>query len=259
MGIVKRDESEGVPKYVQLTKILKEKISTGEYQADKPIPTEAELCALYQVSRITVRQAINTLVQEKLLYREQGRGTYILPQKLKRDISRIYSFTNDMLNLGLTPGSILIEQKLVDADSATAERLKLPADDRRVLRLIRLRLANDIPVLYETTIVPRYLCPALAKEDLAHGSLYGILAEKYRLVPVHAEESYEATIMSERHAGLLQCKSLRHQPALSIQRVAFLEDMVPLEYTTSVGRGDRLTFQINMVADDANFQRRFDL
>jgi GntR family transcriptional regulator len=257
--MITRDDSDGVPKYVQLSKILKEKISSGEYLVDKPIPTEAELCALYQVSRITVRQAINTLVQEKLLYREQGRGTYILPQKLTRDISRIYSFTSDMLGLGLTPGSILLEQKIVDADPAVAERLKLPSSDRKVLRLVRLRLANDIPVIYETTIVPRFLCPTLFKEDLAKGSLYGILAEKFKLIPKYAEESYEAVIMSERHAGLLQCKSMRHQPALSIQRIAYIEDMVPLEFTTSVGRGDRLTFLVKMVSDGTNFQRRIDL
>jgi GntR family transcriptional regulator len=259
MDIIKRDDSEGIPKYIQLSKILKEKISSGEYHADQPIPTEKDLCSQYQVSRITVRQAINTLVQENLLYREQGRGTYIQPQKLKRDITRIYSFTNDMLNLGLKPGSILIEQKIVDAEPAIVERLKLPAKDTKVLSLIRLRLANDIPVIYETTLIPRYLCPGLIKEDLVKGSLYQILAEKYKLVPRHAEESYEAIVMTERHAELLQCKSTRHQPALSIQRIAFLEDMTPLEYTTSVGRGDRLTFSIKMAADNANFQRRIDL
>jgi GntR family transcriptional regulator len=259
MDIIKRDDSEGIPKYIQLSKILKEKIASGEYHADSPIPTEKDLCSQYQVSRITVRQAINTLVQEKLLYREQGRGTYIQPQKLKRDITNIYSFTNDMLKLGLRPGSILMEQKIVDAEPEAAERLKLPPKDCRVLRVVRLRLANEIPVIYETTLIPRFLCPQLVKEDLAKGSLYQILGEKYKLVPRHAEESYEAIVMSESQAQLLQCSSTRHQPALSIQRIAFLEDMTPLEFTTSVGRGDRLTFSIKMAADNANFQRRIDL
>jgi DNA-binding GntR family transcriptional regulator len=152
MDIIKRDDSEGLPKYVQLSKILKEKIASGEYQADQPIPTEKDLCSQHQVSRITVRQAINTLVQEKMLYREQGRGTYVLPQKLKRDILKIYSFTNDMQNLG----------------------------------------------------------SRLVEEDLVQGSLYRILAENYNLIPRHAEESYEAVIMSEHYAKLLQCKSTRN-------------------------------------------------
>ena len=259
MDIIKRDDSEGIPKYIQLSKILKEKIASGEYHADQPIPTEKELCSQHQVSRITVRQAINTLVQEKMLYREQGRGTYVLPQKLKRDILKIYSFTNDMQNLGLRPGSTLIEQKIMDADPLVAEKLRLPDDDRTVLSLIRLRLANEIPVIYETTIIPHYLCPRLVDEDLVQGSLYRILAENYDLIPRHAEESYEAIIMSEHHAKLLQCKSTRRQPALSIQRIAYLEDMAPLEYTTSVGRGDRLTLSIRMLADNANFQRKIDL
>ncbi|MBV5330174.1 MAG: GntR family transcriptional regulator [Chlorobium sp.] len=254
-----RDDSNGIPKYIQLAKILKDQILAGVFRDDEQIPTEQSLCERYQVSRITVRQAINTLAQEKLLYREQGRGTFVQPKKLKRDITKVYNFTDDMIHLGLKPSSRLLEQEVIEAEPSLAEKLQLPADQRRVLKLLRLREANGIPVLCETTLIPYFLCPGLEREDLQTGSLYHLLAERFNLLPHHAEETYEAVIMPENSARLLQCKSVKCQPALSIHRIAFLDNGVPMECTTSIGRADRLTLSVQMVAENSMLKRNIDL
>jgi GntR family transcriptional regulator len=252
-------DSEGRPKYIQLAKIIKEKILQQEYKAEQQIPTEAELCEHYNVSRITVRQAINKLVQESFLVRRQGRGTYVVHQKLRRNIAKVYSFTHDMVRLGLEPSSRMLELTVEEADPELAEKMKLPENNRKLTKIRRVRMANGTPILLETTQIPEYLCPHLVSKSFEKGSLYQILTEEYRLLPHHAEETYESIIMPRKDAELLECSTGRAQPAFAIQRITYLENGLPIEFTKSVGRGDLLTLAINMVADKADFQRIIEI
>jgi len=249
------ESGEGIPKYIQIARILRERIQRQEYAPGVQIPTEIELCEAYQVSRITVREAINKLVQEGWLDRRQGKGTYVVHQKLRRNIAKVYSFSSDMRQLGMAPRSRVLSLRVEEALPEIAEKMKLPAANGRVTRITRVRIANDVPVLIETALIPEYLCAGLALRDLENGSLYRILTEEYRLMPHHAEETYEAIILSREDAVILERDPDVPQPAFAIQRVTFLADGVPVEYGTSVGRGDLLTLAINMVADKADFQR----
>jgi GntR family transcriptional regulator len=246
---------EGIPKYIQIARILRERIQRQEYAPGGQIPTEAELCEAYQVSRITVREAINKLVQEGWLDRRQGKGTYVVHQKLRRNIAKVYSFSSDMRQLGMTPRSHVLSLCVEEALQEIVEKMRLPETNHRVTRITRVRIANDVPVLIETAMIPEYLCAGLVDRDLESGSLYRILTEEYRLMPHHAEETYEAIILSREDAVVLERDPDVPQPAFAIQRVTYLESGVPMEYGTSVGRGDLLTLAINMVADKADCQR----
>ncbi len=248
-------ENEGVPKYVQLARTLREKVASGEYAAGASIPTEDALGSEHGVSRITVREAVNRLVQENLLQRKQGKGTFVLPPKLRRDAAKVYSFSDDMLRLGLRPDSRVLELEVVEADPDAAELLRLPGDHQLVTRIRRVRNADGAPVLVETALIPEYLCPGLAGEDLERGSLYDILARRYGLHPSEAEETHEAMVMKRAEAKLLGCTGAGPHAAFAIRRVSCLSDGTPIELTRSVGRGDRLTFGIRMIADQADFQR----
>ncbi|HUI72780.1 MAG TPA: GntR family transcriptional regulator [Spirochaetia bacterium] len=251
-------EKEGVPKYIQLAQIIREKIVRREYGVGERIPSETELGSTYRMSRITVRQAIDRLVRDGFLERRQGRGTYVLPRKLRRNIARVYSFTSDMQQMGLKPSSRVLALAVEEAQPDAALSLQLPPDNRRVTRVVRIRMANDLPILLETTLIPEYLCPGLVEEDFAKGSLYRILSEERRLSPHHAEETYEAVVLSRRDAQLLGCPSRGAQPAFAIQRLTYLENGRPIELTRSVGRGDRLTLAINMTSEQADVQRRVE-
>ncbi len=252
--MLEEKHSEGIPKYIQLANILRDKIAAQQYRPGDRIPAEADLCAEYSVSRITVREAINKLVQESYLNRQQGKGTFVMPQKLRRNIARVYSFSADMREMGIAPSSRVLDVTREEAEDFAAERLRLPDSNRIVVVVKRVRLANDIPVLIETTTVPDFLCPGLADKDLARGSLYQCFAEDYQLKIHHAEETYESIILSRKDAQLLGCAG-RPVAAFSLQRVAYLENGVPVELTRSVGRGDMLTLTVNMVADKADFKR----
>jgi len=255
-ALLETRQNDGIPKYVQLAAIIKDKIIGKEYAANQQIPTEEQLCQEYQVSRITVREAVNRLVQDHLLTRKQGKGTYVVPQKLRRDIAKVYSFTHDMEQLGLKPSSTVLDQRVEVADAELRARLKLSESDGRVTRIRRLRKANDAPILLETTILPVYLCPRLVEADLENQSLYRILTEEYGLFPYTAEETYEPVILQTADAKLLECRPRRPQPAFAIERIAYLENGTPIEYTRSLARGDRMTLGITMLADKADFQRR---
>ncbi len=246
--------SEGIPKYIQLATIIRDKILRQEYKAGEQIPSEVELCGAYQVSRITVREAVNKLVQENYLNRVQGKGTYVVHPKLRRNIAKVYSFSSDMRHLGLEPSSRVLALAVEEVEGEMAEKLRLPADNRRVTRISRVRMANGVPILTETTLIPEHLCGGLVGRDL-EGSLYQILTEEYRLMPHHAEETYEAVIMGQRDAELLQCESSAPQPAFAIECIVYLESGLPIEYSRSVGRGDMVTLTNHMVADKADFQR----
>jgi GntR family transcriptional regulator len=246
---------EGIPKYYQLAKIIKDRIERQEYKGEEQIPSEAELCLTFQVSRITVREAINRLVAEGYLERRQGKGTYVAHQKLRRNIDRIYSFSSDMRHLGLEPSSRMLNFRIEECDPDGAELLRLPESNRKVIRISRLRLANKIPVLKETTLIPEYLCAKLEEAELEAGSLYKILTERYGLVLDHAEETYEAIIMPEEDVLLFGLDPSMPTSAFAIKNVTYLYNGTPIERTTSVGRGDLLTLVINMVSNEADFKR----
>ena len=161
------------------------------------------MCEKYGVSRITARQAINSLVQEGYLYRKQGMGTFVTSPKLRRRLPRLYSFSEDMRESRLEPGSQVLEQRVIEADEEMAEVLKLPDGGQKVNKLIRVRLANGEPVLLEETFIPYYLSPDLVKEDLEQGSL---LREKHNLLPDHAYETYEVGKIRKEEAKILRCQ-----------------------------------------------------
>ena len=160
--------------------------------------------------------------------------------KLSRNIVEVYSFSRDMKNLGLTPSSKVLEQKIVSATEDLAKNLSLKVHEDKVIKLTRIRFANDEPLLIETTYIPYNLVPSLIEKDMEHNSLYSILNEKYQLFFSHAVETYEAISIGRKEAKLLKCKPFT--PGFFIERIAYLEDGTSVELTNSITRADRCKF-----------------
>lgn len=251
MGILK--ENTGIPLYVQLVAELRAKMSAGDYLPGQKIPPESELCREFQVSRITIRRAVKTLVDERLLTTKQGKGTFVNAVKIGRRLPKLYSFSDDMRELGLEPSSRILEQALAEADPETATLLDLPGADRLVNRITRVRMANRIPILLERTFIPHHLCPGLLELSFDHQSLYHTLSERYRLELDRAEETYEVRLLTATEAKELGCK--RSLPAFSIQRLAYGKDGGVVELTRSVGRGDLLRFSVQLIPHEMRFSR----
>ncbi|TVQ40900.1 MAG: GntR family transcriptional regulator [Spirochaetaceae bacterium] len=250
--LLKGRSSNGIPLYLQLERILKDKISSGELKPGDQIPPETELCRQYRVSRITVRNAVDVLVRENLLVAQQGKGTFVAPPKLKRQLPRLYSFSDDMVKLGLTPSSSVITFTLESAESEDRDTLRLPPHDPYVFHLVRVRRANGIPILLERTQIPRFLCPDFLNTDLEKGSLYHTLREKYGLELHDAEETYEAEIAQPDDAAVLDYEPGR--PVFAIHRIAYLRDGTPFELTRAIGRGDHLQFTLHLQSNQTEFR-----
>lgn len=199
-----------------------------------PLPTERELAERYGVSRSTVRQALAALRDAGRVYRVQGAGTFTADTAIAKSLS-LTSFSEDMTERNLTPGSRILDARLRPAGAETGARLRLsPADE--VVELRRLRLADGVPMCMETVRLPSARFPGLLDHGL-DGSLYALLHAEYGTVLSRAEQTIRSTVLTPEQAELLQVAP--HSPALEIDRTGLDQRDRPTEHTLSLYRADR--------------------
>lgn len=232
-----------VPLYQQVYNIWKRRIELGELKPGDRLPTERELCDTYDVSQITVRQAIQMLVNDGLVVRRPRTGTHVAQRKFNQDLIRLTSFSEDMRSRGLRPGGRVLTMVEEPADAAVAVRLKLALKEP-VVRIERLRTAENEPMAIEVFRIQSSLCPGLAQRDIEGVSLYDILTKAYGLDLAWADQSFEASTASQREAATLEIR--KGAPVLRVERLTYTSTRHPLEYTTSVYRGDRYKLNVSM-------------
>ncbi len=238
------DPYNAVPKYHQLAALLREKIDDGEWQPRSAIPSERQLETLYGISRTTIREAIDSLVRQGYLYREQGRGTFVSPQKLQKAMLELTSFSEDLLRRGIQPGQIIRSLEWVVPNPKILQKLELPAGTR-VLRIERIRLGNDTPIGLQTSYLALKEGQDITlKEMETRGSLYIILQEKLRIIPSEADETLEVTLATPEEAALLHI--VEGAPLLLSERVLFAQDRRPVEFVKILYRGDRYRYTVRL-------------
>ena len=231
-----------VPLYYQLKEILLEHIQQAE--VGMPIPPELELCALFDISRPTVRQAINELVVEGFLERRKGRGTFVSQPKITRDYHfALQSFNDEMKQKGLHPSTRVLEFETAAADERTAAKLNLHSHSD-VIKLRRLRSTNGKPVLIVLTYLPADRFRGLLSKDLEQNSLYTTLEEDYAAPVERTVRTLEARPAGEYEAELLRIK--KGAPIQYIETVAYLADGTPVEFSIGSYRGDRNKFTFEL-------------
>lgn len=240
MKFVRLDGGSHVPLYLQLSSALIAQIGSGELKPGDRIPSERELAAELGVSRITARQAIDMLLRNGLVYREQGRGTFVAEPKM-RGLKGFLSFTEDILSRGMQPGTRVLKQELAEADEAEQTRLKLQPGEK-VLRLVRLRLANGAPVALQSSVLPARICPGLEHEDLTDKSLFSVLRQKYFVHPAWTEAEVEARSAAAEEAELLRLAP--GDPVLVITGLTFTETFEFVESVRTVYRGNDMAIYI---------------
>jgi len=222
------------PLYLQLKAAIEEKIQSGALAPGEALPSERTLAEALGVSRLTVRRALDELVAGGLLVRRQGSGTYVA-RRVEQPLSVLTGFSEDMRARGMEPGSRWLKREKGTATPAEALALSLPPG-AAVVRLVRVRTADGTPMAVERAVVPaRFLPDPGAVGD----SLYAALRRRGH-VPARALERLRAVALAEREAGMLGLAP--GAPALYIERVSYLEDGSPLEFTRSHYRGDRYDF-----------------
>lgn len=242
MAIVPLDKKSKVPLYSQLVEKIINKINTLEYREHEKLPSERELCEIYDLSRITVRQALQELESGGYIYRLHGKGTYVAQRSFNQYLVNLYSFTEEMKKMGKTPATKVLSFSEIAVDEHLANKMQLnPLED--VFQVIRLRIADNIPLIYETSYLPKSLFPYLTKEDLDRRSMYDIFAEDYQIRVTKAIEQFSATLIRESEAEHLQVK--KDQSAMLFERLAYFDEKI-IEYTISVARGDKFVYTVEL-------------
>ena len=226
------------PVYIQIHNQLRENIEDGKWKVGEKIPAERELAADFDVSRMTLRQAIQALVDEGILERRVGSGTFVANRKVQEKMSGVTSFTDLMQSLGKTPSSTTISYHLTIPSRTEIEKLKLGKDEQ-VVRMERVRLANDVPICFEIATVPARLIENFSKEEVTN-SFWQTLEKKAHLYPGHAIQHISATKATKKIATYLNVK--RGDALLRMTQLSYLQDGTPFEYVHTQYVGSRFEF-----------------
>jgi len=226
----------GMAKHAWLRQVLAKEI-TETLAPNQMLAPERDLAARFGVSRMTIRQALRALTNQGVIYSVRGVGTFVAEPRVRKDPT-LTSFSEDMRSRGLRPGSRLLSADLVDAETAVAAELGVEPG-APVYRVERLRLADDVPLCHEQSFLPARLFPGLTDQDL-EGSLYELLASRYRVRVVRAQQTTRAVNLSRRLATLLDVPA--RAAALHVHRVGMDARGRIAERTDSLYRGDRYDF-----------------
>ena len=240
--VIRRDSP--VPYYYQLEGFLRERIENKTWKPGQKIPSEAELCAVYDVSRTVVRQALNALVQEGVLYRRKGKGTFVAEPKIRESlVQHLTGFYEDTVALGLKPSTKVLQQEVIPAPPKIAEALGLNEGDP-VIVIDRLRFVDGEPIVLVVTYVPYRICPELVSEDVSTQSLYAILENKYGLELAYGRRTLEAVAATKEEAELLDIEE--GDPIVLLKSISYLKDGGPIEYFKARHRGGRSRFEVEL-------------
>lgn len=227
-------QSSSLPLYQQLQRALREAIDKRVFGPDEALPAERQLATELSISRITVRKAIDGLVEEGLLVRRPGSGNFI-NARIEKNFAKLTSFSEDMRARGRTPRSVWIKRSEGTVTPEEALRLRL-SPGAPVYRFHRIRFADEVPMCLEyATIVADYL-PSL---DTVGVSMYEALDEAGHR-PVRALQRLSAILLDEEQAGMLQAKA--GDAGLCVERLGFLRDGQAVEFCRSYFRGDLYDF-----------------
>lgn len=227
-----------VPLYKQLKDLLLQDIKEGIFKANQKIPTELELSEKYQISRMTVRKALAELVEEGILAKKQGKGTFVQEEKMTEDLSSPNSFTNLCKRNGKRPGGKTLKFALQEARDRDKSELKLE-ENEMVILVERVRTADEIPVMLEKLYFPGHLKNILV-EDLDNASLYQILREKYGLQSGNSVMEISVCEATPEEAATLKVKT--GTPCLLMEEIVYDQYNNPFHRSKSILRGDKFKY-----------------
>lgn len=230
-----------IPLYIQLMNILIEKIENNMKENDK-LDSEREICKKYAVSRTTVREALDELEKNKYIYKVQGKGNFISPKVVEQDLIKVSSFTEEMKKRGKNPTSKLLNFEITEANNKVSKKLQIE-ENELVFKISRIRIADDIPMIYEITYLPYERFKNLTREMIEENPLYEILKKSFNTYITSAEEVIESVLINKLESVYLEIP--QGQAGLKFQRIAY-EQMEIIEYTITIARGDRYRYRVSL-------------
>lgn len=204
--------------------------------------SEREICEKYNVSRTTVRVALNEMEEMGFIYKRHGKGTYVSGLwKEMKNLTDSYSFTEQMQQLGKVPKTNILSFKVNQANPYIAKNLGI-SEGEEIYKLERLRCADGMPMMLENTFIPKYLFQGLTVEQLKSMPLYELYPTLYNQEIKYADEEFFASVAQEKEAKQLSIPT--GTACLRIFRSTYNQDNKIIEFTISVARGDQFVYKI---------------
>ncbi|WHH61020.1 GntR family transcriptional regulator [Petroclostridium sp. X23] len=230
------------PLYEQLKDYIKQAISSGEYKQGQALPSERQLMENLRVSRITVRQAIGELVNEGVLYRQHGKGTFVAQKRILRPLASLLGIA-EMLNLqGIEADMKVIKKCITKADTVIARELGLNTGDN-VMMIKRLISTGDEPLLINFNYLSPQVGMVLDNVDLTQDPIFSQL-ELYGYKISEGFQRITASKATGEEARYLQCEN--NSPVLIIKNTTFVDSGRPILYSSAIFRGDRYEVNITL-------------
>lgn len=231
-----------VPLYAQLEQILRAKIDSGEWQSEQRIPSENELNKIYGLSRMTARGVLTRLVNDGLLFRVPGKGTFVAPQKISA-VSPAYRGVREQLEaMGYETVTELIDAGRVQPSAAVRDKLRLEVGEE-VHSLARLRSVQGEPISFHRSFVPARLASGLDELDTVNEQLCVVLENSFGLSMKFVEENLEAVSVTAEEAEILRVR--RGAPVLLLEDTISDAGHRPFEYSKILFRGDKIRIHFN--------------
>lgn len=229
------------PRYRMIRKALRDRILRGEYRVNDRLPSESELMEAYDVSRVTVRQALQQLRKERLITSRRGKGYFVARPKAVQDLGRLQGLGESIAESGLVSYSRVLDIRETPADRRVAEALAL-APETTVMRLRRLRCINHQPVSYDVSFFPVDVGRRLQRHDLVHNDVFVLLEESLEITLGLADLKIEVGAADEALAARLGMEP--GAPVLRIERLTTDVSGRPIDFEYLYGRGDAYQFRI---------------
>lgn len=234
-----------LPLYYQLKELIQEMIDNDIYKSGDSIPPERELCESYNVSRMTARRAVMALVNEGVLYREQGKGTFVSEPKEEHNIFQLKGFTDQMEEKGLKTNTKELSFEIKNPTNKIRKALEIKDDDK-IIEIKRLRMVEEEPFLIETVHIPLNMCPDLSKEMISNQSLYQLFRDKYKFVMSHAKQTIEPIKVNEYESELLNVDDQSME--LLFTGITYLDSGKPIEFVRAIYRSDKYKYEVILKA-----------
>lgn len=239
----KLDKDSPVPLYYQLKEVLQGMIDEGDLTPGDPVPSERDICERFGISRMTASKAVSALVDEGILYRERGRGTFVAFPKPTCTSSRLTGFSDNIRAAGLAAETRILAFEEEEASRSIREALVLTPQESTVYNILRLRYVEQEPFSLENAWVPKCRFPSLTRNLLEGKSLYVLMREHFGMQLSYARQTIEPVLCSDFEATQLDLDS--GTPVLLFRRVAYAEPQMPVEYSKCIYRGKRFKYEIS--------------
>lgn len=228
------------PIYIEIHNQMRQWITNGKWEPGDKIPSERQLALQFDVSRMTARQSVNTLVADGLLERRRGAGTFVSSNKVQESLTGVSSFTETVKRSGKEPTSKLVSYYIKTASASEVEKLHLDPYDK-VLVLERIRYADGVAICFEEASIPMWAAQGLTKESISQ-QLYQTLEDEGILEVAYSDQTISAGWASESVADKLGIN--RGDSILNLRQITYSKEDRPFEYVRSKYVGDRYEIYI---------------